>query len=55
MTGMPGYDKTLSTTQMWQVSLLVANADKLPQTAKNVLTAAPMPAAPTMTVPDMKK
>ena len=54
MTGMPGYDKTLSTTQIWHVSLLLANADKLPPTARNVLTAS-APAAPTMTVPDMKK
>jgi thiosulfate dehydrogenase len=55
MTGMPGYEKTLSTTQLWQVSLLLANADKLPPSAKNVLTAASAPAAPTITVPDMKK
>ena len=55
MTGMPGYDKTLSTTQIWQVSLLLANADKLPPTARNVLTATSAPAAPTMTVPEMKK
>jgi thiosulfate dehydrogenase len=55
MTGMPGYDKTLSTTQMWEVSLLLANADKLPPAAKNVLTATSVPATPTMTVPDMKK
>lgn len=39
MTGMPGFDKTLSSTQMWQVSLLVANADKLPKSAKDILTA----------------
>jgi thiosulfate dehydrogenase len=45
MTGMPGFDKTLSTTQMWQVSLLVANADKLPKTAQDVLTGVP-PATP---------
>jgi mono/diheme cytochrome c family protein len=44
MTGMPGFDKTLSTTQMWQVSLLLANADKLPQTAKDVLSPAVVPA-----------
>jgi mono/diheme cytochrome c family protein len=50
MTGMPGYDKTLSATQMWQVSLLVANADKLPASAKNMLAA-----APAASVPDMKK
>ncbi len=38
MTGMPGFEKTLSTTQMWQVSLLCANADKLPAAVKNSLT-----------------
>jgi len=37
MTGMPGFDKTLSATQMWQVSLLLANADKLPQSVKDSL------------------
>lgn len=35
MTGMPGFDKSLTTTQMWQVSLLLANADKLPQSVRN--------------------
>jgi thiosulfate dehydrogenase len=38
MTGMPGFDPTLSTTQMWQVSLLLANADKLPPSVKDGLT-----------------
>lgn len=38
MTGMPGFEKSLSSTQMWQVSLLVANADKLPKSAKDALT-----------------
>jgi mono/diheme cytochrome c family protein len=28
LTGMPAYDKVLTETQMWQVSLLLANADK---------------------------
>ncbi|HTT21171.1 MAG TPA: c-type cytochrome [Candidatus Sulfotelmatobacter sp.] len=37
MTGMPGFEKTLSTTQLWQVSLLCANADKLPSPVKDVL------------------
>jgi thiosulfate dehydrogenase len=56
MTGMPGFDKALSTTQMWQVSLLLANADKLPNAAKNVLTAVPAPIVPDMkSMPDMKK
>jgi thiosulfate dehydrogenase len=30
LTGMPGFNQSLSDTQIWQVSLLVANADKLP-------------------------
>ena len=38
MTGMPGFDKTLSQTQMWQVSLLCANADKLSQSVKDSLS-----------------
>lgn len=28
LTGMPAYQHVLNTTQMWQVSLLLANADK---------------------------
>ena len=46
MTGMPGFEKTLSTTQMWQVSLLCANADKLSAPVKQILAAVPpIPAA----------
>lgn len=45
MTGMPAFDKSLTTTQMWQVSLLLANADKLPQSAKDSLTKPPVQAA----------
>lgn len=30
LTGMPAYKGILSDTEMWQVSLLLANADKLP-------------------------
>ncbi len=52
MTGMPGFEKTLSTTQMWQVSLLVANADKLPQSVKDSLAAGP--AAPPTAQPETK-
>ena len=37
MTGMPGFGKTLSETQMWQVSLLCANADKAPTSVKQSL------------------
>lgn len=37
LTGMPGFSKSLSTEQIWQVSLLLANADKLPPSAENTL------------------
>ncbi len=47
MTGMPGFDKTLSTTQMWQVSLLLANSDKLAKSVMDNLRAVEMP----MTMP----
>ena len=34
LTGMPGYKGSLNDTQLWQVSLMLANADKLPAAAK---------------------
>jgi mono/diheme cytochrome c family protein len=37
LTGMPAYSETLNPTQMWQVSLMLANADKLPQQVKDDL------------------
>ncbi len=37
LTGMPGFRPRLSETQMWQVSLLVANADKLPKSVHDAL------------------
>jgi hypothetical protein len=39
MTGMPGFQNTLTAPQLWQVSLMLANANKLPQSAKDVLSA----------------
>jgi thiosulfate dehydrogenase len=42
LTGMPGFHGSLTEEQLWQVSLLLANADKLPATVKAVL-AAPAP------------
>jgi thiosulfate dehydrogenase len=39
LTGMPGFSKSLSETQMWQLALLMANADKLPPSAKTALIA----------------
>lgn len=56
MTGMPGFDKTLSTTQMWQVSLLCANADKLPASVKDSLAPVPPVAVPVSgALPAVKK
>lgn len=37
LTGMPGFQGTLSEAQMWQVSLLVAQADKLPKSVTDAL------------------
>lgn len=49
LTGMPGFNQQLSTTEMWQVSLLLANADKLTDPVKAVLAnpnaASPSPEA----------
>jgi thiosulfate dehydrogenase len=41
LTGMPGFNQQLSTTEMWQVSLLLANADKLSEPVKAILTSSP--------------
>jgi thiosulfate dehydrogenase len=41
LSGMPGFEKSLSETQMWQVSLLLANADKLPDPVKQSLATGP--------------
>jgi thiosulfate dehydrogenase len=43
LTGMPGFRTKLSDPEMWQVSLLVANADKLSQSVHDTLSA-PLPA-----------
>ena len=45
MTGMPGFKQSLSDTQMWQVSVLLAQADKLPVSVKQSLAAPLAPAA----------
>ncbi len=39
LTGMPAYDQVLSDTEMWQVSLLLKNADKeLPEPVTRILS-----------------
>jgi len=37
MTGMPGFKGQLNETQIWQVSVLVKNADKVPASVKTAL------------------
>jgi thiosulfate dehydrogenase len=37
LSGMPGFDGSLSNEQMWQVSLLLANSDKLPASVRTAL------------------
>jgi thiosulfate dehydrogenase len=37
LTGMPGFNGLLSSEQMWQVSLLLANANKLPAAVHTAL------------------
>jgi mono/diheme cytochrome c family protein len=58
LTGMPAYKGVLTETKMWQVSLLLANADKpLPPAVVGILRGepmAPVPAGPE-TKPETKK
>jgi len=51
MTGMPGFNEMLTENQMWQVSLLLKNADKISPAVKSSLVkpAAPAAAAPPAT------
>jgi mono/diheme cytochrome c family protein len=37
LTGMPGFKGRLTETQIWEVSVLVANADKVPASVKGAL------------------
>ncbi|HKS73736.1 MAG TPA: c-type cytochrome [Terriglobales bacterium] len=46
LTGMPSFKDSLSATQMWQVSLLLAQADKLPVSVKTALAAPVANASP---------
>ena len=42
LTGMPAFKGSLSDTELWQVSLMLANADKLPASVRGTLSA-PLP------------
>lgn len=49
LTGMPGFTEMLSDTQLWQVSQMLKNADKLPAAATAVLTKPAETTAPAAT------
>jgi thiosulfate dehydrogenase len=42
LTGMPAFRQSLSENQIWQIALLLANAEKLPPEAK-VIVSSPAP------------
>jgi thiosulfate dehydrogenase len=46
LTGMPGFTGLLTDEQMWNVSLLLSNADKLPPSVKQAFTAPPKAQSP---------
>jgi mono/diheme cytochrome c family protein len=41
LTGMPGFGLSMSEQQLWQVSLLLAHADKLPPGVQKLLDGTP--------------
>ena len=58
LSGMPGFKGKLTDTQLWQVSQLVAHADKLPdavmkQLAPSPATPSPLPPAPSPSSPPL--
>ncbi len=57
LTGMPSFKGSLDDTQIWQVTVLLANADKISPAVKAALTSTPPPAqsAPPPTAPPVKK
>ena len=57
LTGMPAFKGSLDDTQIWQVSVLLANADKISPAVKTALTttAPTAQAAPVSTAPPVKK
>jgi thiosulfate dehydrogenase len=53
LSGMPGFGKSLTETQMWQIALLAAHADKLPTSAKEVLVTPIGASTTTPTIPQV--
>jgi mono/diheme cytochrome c family protein len=56
LTGMPAYKGVLTETKVWQVSLLLAHADKtLPPAAVEILRGAPLGPTPVTDSPETKQ
>src|SRR5579864_1183186 len=56
LTGMPGFKGRLTDKQLWQVSVLLANADKISPAVRAALASTPLgPTAPTGIVKETKK
>jgi mono/diheme cytochrome c family protein len=53
LTGMPAFTGILDETQTWQLALLVANADKIPESAKKELAPGPLPVTSMPMPPEM--
>lgn len=51
LTGMSSFSKSLSDTQIWQLAILLANADKLPPSVKTALVSGPGSTAPASAAP----
>jgi mono/diheme cytochrome c family protein len=49
LTGMPSFKNTLTDTEVWQVTQLLANADKISDSVKSILAPAPTVVIPTGT------
>lgn len=54
LSGMPAFKGALTDTQLWQVAQLVANADKIPDSAKKMLVSDPPPAPMAAAAPPEK-
>lgn len=56
LTGMPAFKEALNDAQIWQVSVLLANADKISPAVKAALASTPpaTPAIPSVAVPAKK-
>jgi mono/diheme cytochrome c family protein len=46
LSGMPAFRRSLSDAEMWEVTLLVANAQNLPSTVAGALDERPVPSSP---------